>query len=481
MFNKVNTPTNPTTVWSPTSRLQKKMLTMESSFSKQPSSEYGEKSLDMSDCIDLALKNDFTVRQAWQTAKQAEAEAWQSRHQLYPDVNVTMGFNASKEIMHTHTPPDEDSTGDKEKGVDQHINFGPGLEATYLILDAGGRSASIKATLANLYQQNLNFNQTIQELLLNVERAYFNYCALIETTSTYEENVLETKNTLSIIEQRCDAGLAAKLDVHQARARLEDEQYNLAQSQGDMQEARAQLMQVMGLPAYYAEIKVTLPPEKIKLDIGKDNVVTLIDESLAQRQDIAALKASVRQKEYAVKVTDSKLWPTINAEVVSNYNKFDLYKDPVSPIITRFHSDFNSSFLLQINWDIFDGYNNYYGMIAAKKDLEAEREKLKQAEINAIAGVWGKYYIYEAATKSLAHNIRNLAENEKVYAMTLKGYRAGALNVFDLVYTQRDLFASKLMYIDNRNKCYTSLAELVYEIGAFSINPEINRKIHGVK
>jgi outer membrane protein len=290
--------------------------------------------------------------------------------------------------------------------------------------------------------------------------------------------VKEAYKVLRIISARCKGGLAAKLDVYQAKARFENERYNLAQAEGDLEGAKADLTKAMGVSAF-SVFTITRPEKEFAVTLDQEIVTRLISQGLEKRQDIAALRASVIQREYAVKAARSKLWPSLNLEGLGDYSRYNSYHKPINEILTnKYTSTMNTSIGVSLQWDVFDGFSNYYNKVAAEKDLEAERQKLKQLEIEAGAGVWSSYYAVKASSEGFQYSTELVKQNKKVYSMIKKGYTAGVYNILDLVYTQRDLFNSQLQNIDCRNKWYVSLAELTYEIGAFSVDKNTNRRIH---
>lgn len=149
---------------------------------------YEGKKFTLADCVNIALENSPATRNAWQAAKQAESKAKQSYYQYYPHFEVLFHSDFSRSVTN-------EDISDGQKGVDAHITSGPQVAMTYLLLDAGGRSATVKNAMAYLYKQNLLFNQSIQNVLLETESAYFNYCAALETLKSYESNVEETNTT----------------------------------------------------------------------------------------------------------------------------------------------------------------------------------------------------------------------------------------------------------------------------------------------
>gem|GEM_PF-3919098 len=433
---------------------------------------YDGKKFTLADCVDIALQNSPVTRSAWQAAKQAESKAKQSHYQYYPHFEVSFDTDFSRTITN-------EDISDEQKGVDAHITSGPQVAMTYLLLDAGGRSATVKNALAYLYKQNLLFNQSIQNVLLETESAYFNYYAALETLKSYERNVEETTKVLKIAmeEEKSEksekagkagkAGKASKIDVHKTRARYEYEYSDFIQGQGDVQKEKAKLLKAMGLPAFL-KISIEPPSEKDYLFLNEEEVIRLIEEGLGSRPEIAALRASVMQKGYEVKIANSKLWPEINLVGGVSYDNYNSYRKPVNKLVdTQYRDVYDSEIGFVVSWDIFDGFYNYYGKMAAKDALQEECEKLKQSEISVAAGVWSRYYIYRAAYEQIKHMEQVVEENRKVYEIVREGYQfTKNYSILDLVYTQRDLFYAEWEIIQVRNQYHISFVELMYEIGA---------------
>jgi outer membrane protein TolC len=428
---------------------------------------YVGKKFTLADCVDIALQNSPVTRSAWRAAKQAESKAKQSHYQYYPHFEVSFDTDFSRTITN-------EDISDGQKGVDAHITSGPQVAMTYLLLDAGGRSATVKNALAYLYKQNLLFNQSIQNVLLETETAYFNYYAALETLKSYERNVEETTRVLKIAMEEEKTGKAAKIDVHKTRARYEYEYSDYIQGQGYVQKEKAKLLKAMGLPAFL-KISIEPPSEKDYLFLSEEEVIKLIEEGLGKRPEIAAMRASVVQKEYEVKIANSKLWPEINLVGGLSYDKYNFYRKPVNKLVdTQYRDVYDSELGFVVSWDIFDGFYNYYGKMAAKDALQEDREKLKQAEISVAAGVWSKYYIYRAAYEQIKHMEQVVEENRKVYEIVKDGYQSTKkYNILDLVYTQRDLFYAEWEIIQVRNQHYISFVEFMYEIGRLSADDKV--------
>jgi outer membrane protein TolC len=161
--------------------------------------------LTLTDFIDMALRNNPQTRQAWENVLVARALRGEAQSSLYPQLSIS-------------------ETVTREKEVDQHniftiddLHYGPSANLTYLLLDFGGRGARIKGALEGILSADAQYNQAIQDLILNTETAYYGLYSAQAALEAAKADVDNAKTDLDAAQQRLDAGLATKLDVLEAK------------------------------------------------------------------------------------------------------------------------------------------------------------------------------------------------------------------------------------------------------------------------
>src|SRR3989337_4150554 len=116
--------------------------------------------LNLSQLVDVALRDSPATRQAWEQARAAAAEWAAARGSYYPTISGTGTFGQGK--------------GGQVGGVrtfEETLGQGS-LALNYLLLDFGGRSATVEAARQGICNANWNHNQTIQDVLRDLAKAY---------------------------------------------------------------------------------------------------------------------------------------------------------------------------------------------------------------------------------------------------------------------------------------------------------------------
>jgi outer membrane protein TolC len=202
--------------------------------------------LTLAGCADIALENNPSTRRAWAAARAAAAGVGQAESLRYPRVSVS--GSGSYQRQKYNLKDDKDDIDLLAPDVDGFV-YGPALELTYLLFDFGGVSGGIEEARQSLLAANYSFNQSIQDLLLNVERSYYRLHAAEAALIAAEADAEDARTADQAAQQRYEVGLSSKLDQLQARSTYQDSLYRLEQARGDLQDARGSLAAALGLPA----------------------------------------------------------------------------------------------------------------------------------------------------------------------------------------------------------------------------------------
>src|SRR5262249_51847655 len=155
--------------------------------------------------IDVALQNSPGTRTTWMAARAAAAEIGVQRAELYPTVNAT-------------------GTAQRQKGtvgggqfVFQQTTLVPAMDLSWLLLDFGGRAADVAEARQALYAADFAHNQEIQDIVLEVTQAFYQYVSARALRDAAAADVEEARRNLEAANQRHEAGLATVADTLQAK------------------------------------------------------------------------------------------------------------------------------------------------------------------------------------------------------------------------------------------------------------------------
>jgi outer membrane protein len=189
--------------------------------------------------IDIAQCRNPTTRVAWEEARQAAIKVGIERAAYLPA--LTASVVASYERIVIPLPPAGWVPGNFAEVV-------PQLGLSYLLLDFGGRRATVEAARQRSFAANITFTAAHQLLIFNVARTYF-------TLGGANAAVRAARQTLAdaqVVQQSADAlrarGLATVVDVDIARRGIAQARFDLAQAIAAQHDAMYSLLSAMDLP-----------------------------------------------------------------------------------------------------------------------------------------------------------------------------------------------------------------------------------------
>ncbi len=412
-----------------------------------------DKPMKLVELVGLALQNNPSTKQAWYQALAAKAQVGQARSAWYPAVTADQDFTETRTI--SDRPLQSLNQGD----------IGMSLKMTYLLFDFGGRSGKVEQALQNLLATNFQFNQTFQDLLLNVAIAYFDFYSTNALLEAAQMDVKDAKAAMDSTSEKFAAGIQAKVDVLQATAQYEKMVYQLESAKGNVKTAEGNIAKVLGLPAG-TPLNITLPSKDVEFKVGPKAVSQLIEEGLDKRPDLAAARASLAAKIAAIKVAKSDLWPTVNAQG-SGANDWYKYFSRNGLNYDSQH-DYGYAAGVNVNWPLFEGFDTVSKIKAAKAEADTEFQKLRQKELDATTDVWNKYYSFVTATRKLDASKAYLDASQGSYDLSMDGYKSGLKSILDVINSETDLSDSRSQVIKSRRDVYTSFAQLVHATGTIN-------------
>src|SRR5436309_5257549 len=298
--------------------------------------------LTLTDIVDIALRNNTATAAAWADARAAAATYGAARGQYYPTVSVTAPATTVKTAA---------TAG--RVSVQQQL-YGPTLNASWLLFDFGVRSGSVAGAREALLAADWTHNAVIQNVVLDVETAYFQYHATKALLAAQQTTLKEAQTNLDAAEQRHRVGLATIADVLQAKTALSQAQLALESTQGQLQTARGALALSMGLPAN-SPYDIGLPSDTT-LPLGiTDSVDALIERAVRERPDLAAARAQVRAAQARVSVARSQALPALTVGGTDGETYF--FNNPTSG------NSYTATLTLQI--PLFSGWSQIYNAKAA--------------------------------------------------------------------------------------------------------------------
>ncbi len=409
--------------------------------------------LDLADVVGLALRNNPATRLSWAQSRAAAAAYGVRRGELFPEVDVGATATDSKTL----------STAVRFGGERRQVN--PTVSLSYLLFDLGGRSGARDEAKEGAFAAGFGHNSTLQNVVLAVERAYFDYMGTKSLLEAQRLSVQEAETSLDAAQHRHDVGLATIADVLQAKTALSQAKLTAETTQGELQATRAALAVAMGLPANVPYDVAAPSTDSVKVQEVATSVDTLIAQAVRGRPDLAAAEAQARGAGDAVRQVRSDGLPALRL----NGSAGQVYSDVDS------FSGGNWAVSLSLQFPVFTGLSQSYAVQGAEAQATAALARAEGLRQQVVQQVFTSYYALQTATQRVRTADDLLASATQSEEVARGRYREGVGTIVDLLTAQRALADARAQQAQARWTWLSSLSLLAHDVGV--LGPDGNPRI----
>ncbi len=420
----------------------------------QPEAVEQGRKYTLPELVEIALRRNPETRRTWEQARAAAAEFGRSQAPYYPWVNLDSesGYRRIADLVPKHW------------GVQKSWQSRNLLSVNYLLLDFGRRAAAARSAHEELLAANFLFNHKVQEVVFNVEQAYYTLAAAKADVSSAEAILKMARTDRIAAHRRLEVGLATKPQVLLSEQREAQAEYELQSARLAVSDAQARLAVAVGVEANQAPEVESLEGRPIPKALG-ESMDKLIATAIDQRPDLAAKVAVLRAAKAQVDAARASLYPTIDGTAYYGFHGFN-YNLSNPPTMTFYSGVPEYAALVTLRWDIFTGFDRLNSIRKAQAQREAAREALRSQELDLVGQVWSAYFTFSTALKKYQYAAALLKASQSSYDSNLRSYQHGLASILDLLSAERDLAGARYALIQSKAEVLISAASLSYAIGA---------------
>jgi outer membrane protein TolC len=412
-----------------------------------PDLEQRIRRLTLADVVDIGLRNNPATRLSWANARAAAAAYGSERGALYPTVDGDVSATRIK------------TTASQGRSAVTQSVFTPSVSISYLVLDFGGRSGNIGTARNELIATNLAHNASLQAVVLDIQRSYFEYIANQALLAAQRTTVTEANANLSAAEERHRVGVAAIADVLQARTAASEAGLLAEVISGRLQTARGALALSLGIPANLP-YDVDTTAANVPVGLLTDSVDVLIVRAVQARPDLAAAKAEFDAAKSQISVARASRLPSLTLD--GNAGRTYTQSIPQG-------SD-NYAFSLGLRIPLFAGFSRLYDQRRATALADAAAARADALGQQVVFEVFSSYHALQTAARRVRSSEDLIASARQSNEVALGRYKAGVGSVLDLLAAQSALAQARAQEILARLEWNTSLAQLARDAGVLDIS-----------
>jgi outer membrane protein TolC len=408
--------------------------------------------LTLVEIVDLGLRSNPITRLAWANAQTAASVYGSERGAWLPTVDAEVAASRLK------TAASQGRTA-----VEQSV-LTPSVTLSYLLFDFGGRGGRVSGARQRLLAASFGHNAAIQDVVLQIQVAYFQYLANRALLEAQRTTVEEARTNLTAAEERRRVGLATIADVLQARTAASQAQLDFQSVEGSVQTTRGALALALGLPANLP-YDVDSTAAIASVAPLADSVNAIIATALQGRPDLAASRAEVEAAQAGIGEARAALLPSLGFSATGGRTYATTIPDGAN----------SYSLSLGLSIPLFNGFSRQYDLRAARFEAEAALARTESLRQAVVFQVFSAYYTLQTATRRVATAEDLLASATQSNEVALGRYKAGVGSVLDLLAAQSALASARAQQVDARLAWSVSLAQLAHDAGV--LDPKAERPL----
>lgn len=434
----------------------------------------GEK-WDLRKCVEYALQNNISVRQADLQIRFAALELQQSKTAQQPVANFSgnLGYSGGR---------NQDPTSFSLITTGYTFN-NYSLQASIDLFNWFTKKNTIAVKDLNLKATEAGVEKAKNDVALNVAVAYLQILLAREQVNLAESKLVQTRSQLESTRKQVDAGKLPELNAANLESLLASDSSTLIGAQTTAQQMILQMKALLNLDAAAVFDIVTPPVDLIPIesmaDLQPDAVYHLAVQNMPQQKvDELNLKAALKSVEvsrgnmyptislfgsigtaFNNKAKEIKSKSTINAPigtVTVGATAYQVY--PLAPYETytygsigyfnQLNQNFRQSIGLTLSVPILNGGTLRSAWERSKLNVKQVELQKEQNSFTLKQDIYKAYNDAVAAVQKFNANKKTVATSQKAYDYALKRYELGLLSTYDLIATQTSLqqARSQLLY-----------------------------------
>jgi adhesin transport system outer membrane protein len=372
-----------------------------------------------------ALETNPVIKTVAQNRKAIDQDLRVARGAYLPQLDVTTsyGIEFTNDVT-TRASVERDTARLPARDVN--------IALTQRVFDGFETSNRVEREKARVRSAKWSVYENAEFLAFDAIRAYLEVVRQRETARHAEELVRLHVDTLNSLQQRGRAGVGTAADEFQTEVRLARAQALLAQSEGNLRDAEAIYLRIMGA----RPDKLTKPG----IDIGvlPPGLNAALKQAQKNNPTVLVREANIDAAKSQVDVTEAPFFPKLNLEADANYEK-DVGG------INGFEK--SARVALRLRWNLYRGGADRASRREALARLAEAKSQRLETLIDIQEGMRRAWSALQAATERVKRLNRAVAFSVRTRNTYRQQFQVGRRTLLDVLDSENELFTSRVQLI----------------------------------
>ncbi|HKZ21702.1 MAG TPA: TolC family protein, partial [candidate division Zixibacteria bacterium] len=406
---------------------------------------WGQKPLTIEEAIQIALKNNSTLKSSEELYKASKSSAFGAWSNFLPRADLNSRWSKFYDLQ-TYVG----STGIL---VSPKYNYDFGISVSQTIFDGGFSWFNLGYRRALQRSSENSYKQTKQETIVAVKIASFGLLKAETLLEVQQDVIKRAQQQLDIAKARYDLGSASLSDYLKAKVLISNAKLDLVNAKNAVEIARATLNTVLGINVA-APTTIDAKLEYQKFEVNFENS---LKTALSNHPLIEQSKADLDASEAQLMSAWSQHLPSLSLFYSYSWSE---------PKIPRNWPDVDSRiFGLRISFNIFSGFQIQSDINAAKHSKRAADERLAQQKKGLELDIRTTYLNVQSAEEKISVTQEAAKSAEEDLNLTQEKYNLGAASTLELLDAQVSYRTAKTNEVNALFDYTVAVSELEKALG----------------
>ena len=264
------------------------------------------------ECIDYAMQNSITLKQAHLTKQTATETRKQSQAALFPSLsassNQSFGYRPWQSSGMATV-----SNGTVNSSVTKtYYNGTYGINASWTLWNGNQNHNQVKANMLSEEQAELKIEQSANSIQEQIAQLYVQILYMNEAIGVNRESLEASKKNEERGQEMVNVGKMSKADLAQLSAQRAMEEYNLVEAESNLANYKLQLKQLLEITGEQA-FDVAMPTASDQQALASiPSVMNVYEQALTLRPEIKNTELALQASDVQLKIVRAGYLPTLS-------------------------------------------------------------------------------------------------------------------------------------------------------------------------
>lgn len=388
----------------------------------QSSNAQDARVINLEEAIELALENNFQLKQAKNNLGLAEFRELSAKADFLPSLSA--GANQGRSFGRQF----DNTTG--EFGDFTINSFGANISSNMMIFNSFANINRLRAAGYEAQSQEEQVQRVREEIIFQTATRYLQYLLNLELLDISRENLETASRQLEQVDAQVEVGSRPSVDLLNQESIVANTELQIVNRENALELSKLQLIQTLQIDPL-GEYEFVVPDiDEASMIPTEYSLEDLVRAALESRSDLKSEENRISAIERNLRVTKANFYPTLSLSLStgSSYND----RNPTSFEDQFRNQNVRRNIGLSLQIPIFNRLNVRESVRAQEVNFRNAQLSLENTRLSVVQEVSQAFNDYKARIKELESTERALIASERAFETENQRYEIGASTLIEL-------------------------------------------------